>query len=180
MTMSESVAAPPSRSQATRTRLSLLQQRVRESILDTGSMAALRRGDSRTVLSQPAFHRLTAGFDDHEFAGDGAERWATVAQGIALTGVPDGDREAAGATLARLGFSESRFSRLLSARGGAFRNQVTLLARFARGRGAALDWSDLGELVLLEERVEERADALRLRLAREFYRANEKSAQSTK
>lgn len=177
--MSDSAAAPPSRSQATRTRLSLLQQRVRESRLDTGSMAALRRGDARTVLSQPAFHRLTAGFEDHEFAGDGAERWATVAQGIALTGVPDGEREAAGATLARLGFSESRLSRLLSSRGSTFRNQVTLVARFARGRGTPLDWSDLGELVLLEERVEDRADTLRLRLARDYYRAIEKSAPST-
>lgn len=174
--MSESLTAPTSRSQATRTRLALLQQRVRDSRLDTGSMAALRRGDARTVLAQPAFHRLTAGFDDHEFAGDGAERWATVAQGIALTGVPDGQREAAGATLARLGFSESRFSRLLSARGSTFRNQVTLLARFARGRGTPLDWRDLGELVLLEERAEEWADALRLRLARDYYRAIETSA----
>lgn len=178
--MSESVNVPPSRSQTTRSRLSLLQQRLRDSRIDTGSMAALRRGDAHTVLSQPAFHRLTAGFDDQEFVGDGAERWATVAQAIALTDVPDAGREAAGATLARVGFSEARLSRLLSARGGAFRNQVTLLARFVRGRGSPVDWSDLGELVLVEERFESRADALRLRLARDFYRTIEKTASATK
>lgn len=178
--MSESVTALPSRSQATRSKLYLLQQRVRNSRMDTGSMAALRRGDARSVLSQPAFHRLTAGFDDQEFVEDGAERWATVAHGIALTGSPDGDREAAGATLARLGFSEARLSRLLSARGSAFRNQVTLLARFVRGRGSSLDWTDLGELILVEERIESRAEALRLRLAREFYRTIELTDSPTK
>jgi CRISPR system Cascade subunit CasB len=141
-------------------------------------MAALRRGDAAAVLSQPAFHRLTAGFDDPEFAGDGAERWATVVQGIALTGAgAAGDAEPAGRTLATLGFSESRLSRLLSARGEAFRTQVTLLARFARGKGASLDWRDLGELVLVEERVEPRAEELRLRLARSYYRALDKGAQ---
>lgn len=177
--MSESEHEHPSPSQATRTRLALLQQRIRESRMDPGSLAALRRGDPRTVLAQPAFHRLTAGFDDQDFAGDGAERWATVAHGVALTGVPDGSGEAAGATLARLGFSEMRLARLLSARGSAFRSQVTLLARFVRGRGSAMDWRDLGELVLVEERLEARADTLRLRLAREFYRAVERHAQAT-
>lgn len=172
---SEAPAGPRSRSQLTRSRLASLAQRVRESRLDTGSMAALRRGDASAVLAQPAFHRLTAGFDDLDVAGDGAERWATVVQGIALTGVPPDGADAGGVTLAKLGFSESRLSRLLSARGKAFRDQVTLLARFVRGRGASLDWRDLGELVLVEERAEPRAEELRLRLARGYYRTIDKS-----
>lgn len=174
---SEAAAEPRTRSQLTRNRLATLTQRVRESRLDTGSMAALRRGDAGAVLAQPAFHRLTAGFDDLEFAEDGAERWATVVQGIALTGGATGDAESAGRTLATLGFSESRLSRLLSARGEAFRNQVTLLARFARANGASLDWRDLGELVLVEERLAPRAEELRLRLARSYYRAIDKGPQ---
>lgn len=153
-----------------RATIASLVHRLAPTRLGPGQLASLRRGDAGAVLQQPAFHRLTSDLGERDLAGDGAIRWATVIQGLALTGSTP-DMESAGTTFCRLQLSESRFARLLAARGASFRTQVTYAARFVRSKGAPLDWKDLGELVLTEGRFDRRADALRLRLARAYYRA---------
>jgi CRISPR system Cascade subunit CasB len=75
-----------------------------------------------------------------------------------------------GTALAEASFPESRLSRLLASRGDAFRDQATLVARFLHARDAACTPVDLAELALVEERTESRAERLRFRIARSYYR----------
>lgn len=143
----------------------------------TGPLASLRRHFPSYVVNEPAFHRLIAGLDDKMLAGDGTPlRWATVIQAIAI-GTKPGEgisHERAGKALAEAGYSESRFARLLAARGQTFRDQTVLLARYMNGRQARFSWADLGELILVEgidaAWAGERGEKLRFRIARDYYR----------
>ena len=91
---------------------------------------------------------------------------------MALTGVPATKGENDGAILAHAELSESRFSRLLASHGDGFRDQLLLVARYLHSKDASPGWSELGELTLTDELNEERADTLRLRLARDYYRVS--------
>jgi CRISPR system Cascade subunit CasB len=110
--------------------------------------------------------------DDKLLVEDAPLRWATVIQAMALGTKPSEDvsQERAGKSLAEAGYSESRFARLLAAHGETFRDQIVLLARYMNGKQARFSWADLGELVLVEGWNEPRADKLRFRIARDYYR----------
>jgi CRISPR type I-E-associated protein CasB/Cse2 len=138
----------------------------------TGPLASLRRHIPADVQNEPTFHRLITDVDDKLLVEDAPLRWATVIQAMALgtkpgEGVPT---ERAGKSLAAAGYSESRFARLLASHGDTFRDQVVLLARYMNGKQARFSWADLGELVLVEGWNEPRADKLRFRIARDYYR----------
>lgn len=172
-TIQRSTATNPVRVQIAR-----IARRLAVPDLDPGARASLRRGDPATVLRQAACHRLLLALDEGALAGEGALRWATVVHAVAIGARPgatsvvrhDGD------TLARAGYSEQRFARLLAARGSAFRDQVVLLARFLHSRDEPCAWLDLGELVLVEGLREQRAEWLRLRVARDYYRVLDRRA----
>lgn len=139
--------------------------------LGTGTLASLRRGDPSMVLRQAAFYRMASSLDDSELRGENGLRWATVVHCIAVgpkTNPPV--TRGMGDALADAGYSESRFARLLSANGEAFRDQAILVARFLRAHDKPCSWLDLSELVLVESRSEKRAEQLRLNLARDYYR----------
>lgn len=140
-----------------------------------GALAELRRRDAGAVSTTSAFHRLTAPMNEETWGGDKARRWATVIQAMAIGTKPGeaGANASAGAALAEAGFAESRFARLLAARGDTFRDQIILLARYMNSRQSRFDWADLGELVLVEGLKEQRAEKLRFRIARDYYRAIE-------
>lgn len=131
--------------------------------------AALRRGTPTDVAHTAAFHRVltVAGIED-----DSAERllrWATVVQCMAIGGdsrAPLSD----GAMLARVGFSESRFSRLLTAGGSTVQDQCVLASRFLHAREHPCRWDDLGALLVLDSRSGESTERIRLRLARDYFR----------
>lgn len=145
-----------------------------------GALASLRRGGPDTVMHQPAFHRLTVPLDDAAFAHDGALRWATVIQGLALltsAGTAPA-REGAGEMLAHAGYSEQRLARLLASRGEALRDQVLLACRFLRGRGAVGVPTALFDLVLAGERSSSQ-ERLRLSIARGYYRVVDRDSTVT-
>ena len=148
-----------------------MARRIRNPVVGTGALASLRRGSAHDVARQAAFHRLLAEVPDHEIQTHDLIRWAAVAQCMALTGVPATKNESDGTVLARAELSESRFSRLLASHGDGFRDQLLLVARYLHSKDASLGWSELGELTLTDEANEERADTLRLQLARDYYRA---------
>jgi hypothetical protein len=54
--------------------------------------------------------------------------------------------------------------------GEAFRDQIVLAARFLHSRDESCSPLDLAELALTEGRAERRAERLRYRLARGYYR----------
>jgi len=70
-------------------------------------------------------------------------------------------------------------TRLLTARGDAFRQLLPRVLRMLASKGVSPNWSELGELVLKESSAERdnlaRAEEIRLRIAGPYF-----SAQATK
>lgn len=180
-TTSASLSSDPAEGGATANRLLLrriARQMAREDF-GTGALASVRRGDPSRIRDAPSFHRLTRIVDERAMAGDGALRWATAVHLIATLTRPGGlpAMHDVGRALAEAGFSESRLARLLASRGEAFRDQATLAARFLHGRDAACMPLDLAELALVDERAESRAERLRFRIARSYYRVADVGAE---
>lgn len=144
--------------------------RVGSSRTSAGARAALRRGTRHDVARQAAFHALLVDVPDEHMSPDLLERWAAVAQCVAVTGGTAGATEPDGRLLARSGLSEARFARLLASHGDGLFDQMLLVSRFVHSKDLRPGWAQLGELLLTDELNEQRADAIRLRLARDFYR----------
>lgn len=139
--------------------------------MSTGALASLRRGDRQDVARQAAFFAVVVDVPDERLVQSSLQRWAAVVQCMAITGVPATVDTRDGTLLGRSGLAESRFARLLASHGDGFFDQLLLLARYLHSKEVRLGWKDLGELALTDERHEERADAIRLSLARDYYRA---------
>jgi CRISPR system Cascade subunit CasB len=162
-------------------RLAFLARRLADPAFGPGARAALRRADPTTVMRQAAFHRLIveAQIDESQIAGDGWLRWATVLHAMAI-GIRPGlhpPGRPAGEALARAGYAESRFMRLLAAHDELLRDQIVLLARFMHARDEPLEWRDLGELVLADTICPRTAERVRLRLARSYYKSVDAAAR---
>jgi len=165
--LTESSERPASRSQL----IATLARQIASPQLSTGARASLRRGSRYDVAHQAAFHRLLCELPEHRVRSADLPRWAVVVQCIAIAGEisrPDGSD---GRALADAGLAESRFARLLASHGEGLFDQLLLVARFLHSKNGTASWRHLGELALTDEIREERADAVRLSLARDFYRA---------
>jgi CRISPR type I-E-associated protein CasB/Cse2 len=149
---------------------------VRDPRISTGALASLRRGDRMVVARQAAFFAVLADVPEHHLAPASIPRWAAVVQCMAITGVPADTKIRDGSALARSGLTESRFARLLASRSDGFFDQLLLLARYLNSKEVSIGWRELGELALTVERKEERADEIRLSLARDFYRPRASSS----
>ena len=139
-----------------------------------GDLAALRRLDPDHA-SAPAFWRLLMRIPEERRRGRDAEaRWALILHGMALM-VPHhhGANVPVGRALFRADYSEQRLGRLLDARGAQFRALVPRLCRQLAHKAQPFDWRELGRLILASEsdRDEERAETIRVNIARAYYRA---------
>jgi CRISPR system Cascade subunit CasB len=116
---------------------------------------------------------LAAGLAPEQWHPDTWPRWALIAQGMALAG--HDRRQALGTQLAHAGVSESRVTKLLTARGEAFVQLVPRLLRLMASQSVAPNWRELGELVLKESSTDparlEEAEAMRLRVAGRYFSA---------
>lgn len=141
--------------------------------LDNGEQAALARLDPDAPrphqVGALARALVLAGISPDDWQAETWQRWGLIAHGMALTGHDSASR--LGAQLARAKVSEGRVTRLLTARGDAFRQQVPRVLRLMASRGVAPNWLDLGALVLATDREEARAETLRLRIAGGYYAA---------
>lgn len=139
--------------------------------LSTGELASLARLDPD--LPRPhqvgalARALVLAGIEPDEWQPETWQRWALLAHGIALSG--NDAATALGTQFARAGVSESRVTRLLTARDDAFRSQVPRLARLLASRNIAPNWIEFGRLILASGRDETQAEALRLRIAGRYF-----------
>lgn len=149
-----------------------------------GDLAALRRMDPESP-DAAAFWRLTARYD--VLRGDESERrWGLILHGIALmtktAGADDAGRSAhvqglpAGRALFTGGdpdrttayYSESRLSRLLTARGPMLRTLLARMFRMMAATGHGFDWYQMSQFIFHEG---ERAERIRRTIARDYYRA---------
>jgi len=150
--------------------LGAMSGRIHDPRMSTGALASLRRGSRHDVARQAAFHAAVADIPSESLALGVLVRWAAVAQCMAVTGVPATSALRDGSGMAQAGLSESRFARLLASHGDGFFDQLLLVARFLHAKDTAISWQELGELALTDDLHEERADVVRLALARDYYR----------
>ena len=160
-----------------------------------GDLAELRRMDPDKP-GPTAFWRLMAQRDLLEYGAVVERKWALIIHGLALmtpakaeesggrtahdSGAPVGRALFLGGESQRItGFySEMRLNRLLTARGPMLR---TLLARMFRMMAAAngsFDWREMARFILNEGHYEAVAEEGRRRIARDYYRAERRSALS--
>jgi len=141
--------------------------------LNTGEHAALARLDPDAPrphqVGALARALVLAGISPDEWRPETWRRWALIANGMALAGSDSHDR--LGRQLARAQVSESRVTRLLTARGDAFRQQIPRVVRLMASRSVAPNWRELGALILATDHDEERAETQRLRIAGQFFSA---------
>src|SRR5262249_42281420 len=125
-----------------------------------------------------------AGLDIGPASPEQLKRWALVLHGMALMSgpgtSPHDPSTRPGGAFANAGLSEQRFTRLLVARGPAFRDQIPRIARFVAGQGHRFDWEPLARLILYEGRNEEAAEDIRLRLAAQFYAVRARAEDTEK
>lgn len=141
--------------------------------LDNGEQAALARLDPESPrphqVGALARALVIAGISPDDWQAETWQRWALIAHGMALAGHDGASR--LGAQFARADVSEGRVTRLLTARGDAFRQQVPRVLRLMASRGIAPNWLDFGALILASDRDEANAESLRLRIAGAYYAA---------
>ena len=162
---------------------------------DRGELAALRRMDPNDP--PPTAIRLMArrgllGSPDVE------EKWALILHGIAImtrtSGTTPQDRTAHdGSHSKRVGralfygdnperseafYSESRFNRLMSARGAMFRTLLVRMFRMVAAANQPFDWQQMAELILYDEFEGYAATAKRIRqsIAGDYYQAEAAAA----
>ncbi|MEF8710513.1 MAG: type I-E CRISPR-associated protein Cse2/CasB [Candidatus Accumulibacter propinquus] len=146
--------------------------------LDNGEHAALARLDPDAEFRPHQIAALSralvyADLAPENWQADTWRRWAMIAHGMALAG-HDGSRRL-GQQLSAAGVSESRVTKLLTARGDAFRQLVPRLLRLlASKEGQSPNWFELGDLILNQGRDEQAAEAIRLRIAGNFFSAEAK------
>jgi CRISPR system Cascade subunit CasB len=116
------------------------------------------------VFYRFAFRHLPEGWEQAQ------REWMTILAGMAIM-VPAANSRGnpAGKMLGESGYSESRLERLLSAEGDVLETLVLRVARFAAAKAQPIDWTQLAQLLLAKN--PERADAIRMRIAKDYYRA---------
>jgi CRISPR system Cascade subunit CasB len=123
---------------------------------------------------------LAAGLQPETWRAETWPRWALIAQGMALTGHNSQGR--LGRQMSEAGVSESRVSKLLTARGDAFRQLLPRVLRLMASKGVAPNWFELGELVLKEASTDradqQQVEVLRLRIAGPYFSAQAQAARA--
>lgn len=146
--------------------------------LGSGEHAALARLDPDRDLrphQMAALARalLYAGLEPDHWHRSTWRRWTLIAHGIALAG--HDPRHSLGQQLWSAGVAESRVTKLLTARGDAFRQLVPRLLRLLASKEVVPNWYELGGLILQEGRDEQKAEGIRLKIAGRYFSAAAKS-----
>lgn len=102
-------------------------------------------------------------------------RWALIAHGMALAG--HAGREPFGAQLSHAGVAESRVTKLLTARGDALRQLIPPMLRLLASKEMVPNWDELGGLILNDGKDEERAEAIRMKIASRYFSAQARAAK---
>lgn len=160
-----------------------------------GDLAQLRRMDP-DAPDVAAYWRLMA---ERGLLGNFAweAKWALILHGIALMTRTAGSEAAGRSAHDRympvgralfLGddsgrrdsgyYSESRLNRLLTARGPMLRMLLARMFRMMAAANQPFNWSEMARFILYEGYDEELSEQGRRRIAREYYQAERRSAQS--
>ncbi len=140
-----------------------------------GDLASLRRLDA-DAPDAPAFFRIVVKVAPDVTAAE-LRRYAQFLQILALK--PDVLSSGSfGAAMAEAEVSEGRVQKLLSARRPALSEQLRLIARRLANAGK-LPYRQIGDLILIDDEDGEYAENIRLRIARDYWRALDRAEVST-
>jgi CRISPR system Cascade subunit CasB len=143
-----------------------------------GPRAALRRMDPEKNLGQPALQRLLADYvPDHWLYDGGMADWGLIVHSLALGSPGNLGGKSLGAALAQAQYSESRLARLLQADRKQLNDALPRACRFLVAKGEAINPAGIANFVLTAS--DARADAARVKIARDFYRASRPAATQT-
>lgn len=152
--------------------------------LDNGERAALARLDPEGDLRPHQVAALVRAFvatdlEPETWKVEIWQRWVLIAHGMALAGHDEG--KSLGQQLSEADVAESRVTKLLTARGEAFRQLLPRLLRLLAAKGAAPNWRELGGLILYQDRDDpesrEKAETLRLKIAGRYFYAEAKKSK---
>jgi CRISPR system Cascade subunit CasB len=149
--------------------------RALESAEQRGDLASLRRLNANAP-DAAAFFRIVVRIAP-EASPAALHRYARLLQILALkpAALASGSF---GAAMVAAGVSEGRAQKLLTARGSAVAEQLRLIARRLANEGM-LPYRQIGDLLLIEDEEGERAEAVRLRIARDYWRALDRADATT-
>ena len=162
--MSDSPAQP--------TRAAILQLALDR--LGPGQLAELRRGPLAEIPHSPtfwtlAFHLHLIPDEDTPHLTHRARPWALTLHLMAL-GVRHSAQASLGYAMAQAGWSELRFTKLMRASPDQLPDQLISLARYLKSRDQHADVDQIISLILTPPE-HDYAERLRLRIARDYYRA---------
>lgn len=140
--------------------------------LSTGDLAELRRISPDQPYT-PALWKVLLNFVPESWtAGGGRDekerRWATLLMAMGMNAGLHDPSSRFGSALARAGFSELRFVRLLRARDERLVEEMRRLAGFMSSKGAPANWTDAAHLLFEQEG--DWAERHRRRIARDYYK----------
>jgi CRISPR system Cascade subunit CasB len=141
---------------------------------DPGTRAALARLDPDNMRPHQiaALSRVLigAGLSPENWHPASWKHWALIAHGMALAGHSKG---ALGKQFAKADVSEARVTKLLVSRGDAFLQIVPRLLRLLASKQVQPNWYTFSDLVRYNDtqdtREQERVEALRLRVASDYF-----------
>jgi CRISPR system Cascade subunit CasB len=140
--------------------------------LPTGDLAELRRISPDEPYTPALWKLLLSYVPDSWTRGrdqdEKERRWAALFMGMSLAGGSHDPTVPLGRALAKSGWSELRFVRLLRARGDRLFHEVRRVAQYLNSKGQSTNWTDVAQLLLNQEG--EWAEKHRLRIARAYYR----------
>ncbi|MDE3022326.1 MAG: type I-E CRISPR-associated protein Cse2/CasB [Pseudomonadota bacterium] len=144
---------------------------------DNGERAALARLDPDGEFRPHQIAALSrallyADLEPDTWKSEIWQRWAMIAHGMALAG--HDVNQSLGQQLSKAGVSESRVTKLLTARGDAFRQLLPRLLRLLASKGVEPNWRELGGLILNQDRDEKKAEDIRLKIAGCFFSTDAK------
>ena len=148
-----------------------LSSRMESGGLTTGNLAELRR-ISPTEPYTPALWRLLILLE----LGNAPEwiqqktwerRWATLMMGMAYCNGLHDFHTPLGNALARAGWSELRFVRLMRASDDALETQIRHIAQFLASKSQAANWADMARLLFYQSG--DAGENIRIAISRNYY-----------
>jgi CRISPR system Cascade subunit CasB len=140
--------------------------------LPTGDVAELRRVSPEEPYTPALWKLLLSHVPESWTAGPDRDekerRWATLFMTMATAAGLHDPSVPLGTALARAGWSELRFVRLMQDRGQGLAVRLRRLAQYLNSKSQPADWTDVASL--LREQDGEWAERHRRRISRDYYR----------
>lgn len=137
--------------------------------MSTGDLAEVRRIDPSEPFTPALWKILLKFVPDHDKLSPHQERqWAILLMAMGTCVDLHTPAQRFGAALAKAGWSELRFVRLMEARGDNLVKEIRRLAQYLASKNQEADWSDAAWLLFVEEG--DKAVDIRQNIARDYYK----------